>query len=236
MIKELVDNLVIILKSTETKKFVHKSGENIATMCLNKDILSGGKQIADTVQYVSGVRDILFWDRMKAWLENTYSSPEMEIEIASKFTEDEAKYKQYTKRQIEYIAQTDEEEKIIYYSNLTRAWLIGLYDTAVYFKLAYLLKVFTLEELEYLKENFTENEMDEINFYIREFSLYGLIDVLENTNLGNSVYRYSDLSKVFVNCGLKYNESPELSKSKITLKDLKVENTRSCMEWYSGLR
>lgn len=49
MIKELVDNLVIILKSTETKKFVHKSGENIATMCLNKDILSGEKQIADEV-------------------------------------------------------------------------------------------------------------------------------------------------------------------------------------------
>lgn len=230
MIKELVDNLVAILKSKETKKFAHQSTENIAKMCLKKDGVSGGKQVVNTVQYVGGIRDILFWDKMRVWLENTYSSPEMETEISSKFTEDEAKYKKYTKRQIEYIAQTDEEEKIIYYSNLTRAWLIGLYDTAVYFKLAYLLKVFTLEELEYLKENFTENEIDEVNFYIREFSLYGLIDVLENTNLGNSVYRYSDLSKVFVNCGLKYNELSKLSKNKITLKDLKVENTRSCME------
>ena len=111
MINGLVDKLVTILKSKETKKFAHQSTANIAKICLKKDIVSGGKQVADTVQYAGGMRDILFWNKMRVWLENTYSSPDMEIKIASRFTEDEAKYKKYTKRQIEYIAQTDEEEK-----------------------------------------------------------------------------------------------------------------------------
>ncbi|MDE7133614.1 MAG: hypothetical protein K2O65_17785, partial [Lachnospiraceae bacterium] len=182
MLNTILENLVTVLKSGETQKFAMESIENIAKLCLTGDIESGVHEIIGGIQYASSIKDILFWSKMKKWLENTYSSPDMEDKISSKFTEDEPKYKEYTMRQIQYIAQVDEEEKICYYANLTRAWLIGSIDTSIYFKLAYLLRVFTLEELEYLKNDYKKEEFEKIDFYIREFSLYGLVDVVHISN------------------------------------------------------
>lgn len=230
MFQNLVEKLSCILKEQKTRDFAKESVENIAKFFLAKDGESGAKQVVETAQYVSGIKDILFWSKMKKWLENTYQSPDMEVKIASKFSEDEPKYKEYTKRQLQFIAQVDEEEKIDFYSNLTRAWLLGYIATSLYFKLAYLLKIFTLEELDYLKQNYSTAEISEINYYIREFSLYGLIDVVETTNLGNSVYRYSQLAGIFLDVGLYFNDERKIKYSNLGLSDLKVENTKTCME------
>lgn len=230
VLDKIVENLLCIVKSEETKKFVESSAENIASICLTGDLQSGILQESkDFVKYAGSIKDILFWEKMKEWLTGIYNDPQMEIKASSKFTEDNSKLYEYTKRQIQYIAEIDEIEKINYYANLTRSWLMGYIKTSVYFKLVYLLKVFTLEELDYLKKNYTENEIMEVNFYIREFSLYGLIDVIEETSEGNTTYKYSDLSKVFLYSGIDYGNYP-IKFDHIGLEDMKITNTKACME------
>lgn len=113
MFEKIVENLTVIFKANETKAFAKNSAENIAVFCLTGDLVSGVKEAFETVQYIWGIKDILFWGRIKKWLENTYDPPEMEVKLAAKFTEDEEKYKEYTKRQLQYIAQIDEDKKII---------------------------------------------------------------------------------------------------------------------------
>lgn len=232
MLEKIINAFTTVLKSGETKKFAEQSIENIAKACIMGDVESGVREIVETGQYIGSIKDIIFWEKIKKWLEKTYTSPEMEVKISSKFTEDEPKYREYTKRQIQFIAQVDEEEKIDFYANLTRTWLLGYIDSSLYFKMSYLLKLFTLEELEYLKENYNTNPITDINFYIREFSLYGLVDTIETTNLGNSTYKYSDLAEIFVSCGLLFDDDDiKIHFAMKGLKDLKVENTRTCQEW-----
>lgn len=231
MWEKINDTIVNVLKSGETRKFAKNSAENIARACFTHDIKSGVKQAVETGKYIGSIKDSLFWSKMKKWLQQTYTTQEMEANISAKFTEDEPKYKEYTKRQLQFIAQVDEEEKIDFYANLTRAWLLKYIDSSLYFKLSYLLKVFTLEELEYLKENYTTQDITTINYYIREFSLYGLIDIVENTNMGNSKYKYSELAEIFVVCGLTFDDSKKIHFENKGLKNLKVENTKVCIEW-----
>lgn len=227
MLDKIIETLIKVYKSNKTSEFAKKSVENIARICITGDLESGICELVEGGKYIVGIKDILFWEKIKRWLENTYATPQMETKISTKFTKDEVKYKEYTKRQLQFIAQIDEEEKIDYYANLTRSWLLGYIDSALYFKMSYLLRVFTLEELTYLKDNYTPGEISEINFYIREFSLYGLIDVVVTTNLGNSRYKYSDLAEIFIRYGWM---DTCIATSKKYLKDLKVENTKTCME------
>ena len=226
---KIVPNFISLINSKETKNFAEMSVENLAKICMAGDLGSAIQEGTEIIKYAGSIKDILFWEKMKKWLQGTYDSSEMGTKISAKFTEDSKKYQEYTKRQLQCIAEIDEEEKIDYYANLTRSWLNGWIDTSVYFKLSYLLKVFTLEELKYLKENYTEEELDKVNYYIREFSLYGLIDVIEETNLGHTRYKYSDLAEVFLHTGIAYDECPEKYEN-IKLEDLKVENTKTCME------
>ena len=230
MLEKILNAFTTVLKSGETKKFAEQSVENIAKVCIMGDVESGVREAVETGKYIGSIKDVLFWGKIKKWLEKTYASSEVEAKISSKFTEDEPKYREYTKRQIQFIAQVDEEEKIDFYANLTRAWLLGYIDSSLYFKMSYLLKIFTLEELEYLKENYDTNSITDINYYIREFSLYGLVDVVENTNVGHSTYKYSDLAEAFVSCGLLFNDGKKIPFIMKGLQDLKVENTRTCQE------
>lgn len=229
MMGKILDTLIEIFKAKETKEFAGKSVENMAKICMTGDIKSTINEAVETGKYIGNIKDVLFWNKIKKWLQNTYDSPDMEAKLSSKFTEDELKYKKYTKRQLQFIAQIDEEEKIDYYANFTRAWLLGCIDSSLYFKMSYLLKVFTLEELEYLKDNYKSGELTDVNFYIREFSLYGLIDIVETTNLGNSSYKYSDMAKIFVACGW-FDDDLNIPSMRVGLKDLKVENTKTCLE------
>lgn len=229
MMGKILDTLIEIFKAKETKEFAGKSVENMAKICMTGDIKSTINEAVETGKYIGNIKDVLFWNKIKKWLRNTCDSPDMEAKLSSKFTEDELKYKKYTKRQLQFIAQIDEEEKIDYYANFTRAWLLGCIDSSLYFKMSYLLKVFTLEELEYLKDNYKSGEITDVNFYIREFSLYGLIDIVETTNLGNSSYKYSDMAKIFVACGW-FDDDSNIPSMRVGLKDLKVENTKTCLE------
>lgn len=230
MFETIVDNLVTIMKAKQTKDFATDSIENIARYCLAGDAESGIKEITEAIRYAGSIKDILFWSNIKKWLEDTYKDPDLEVRLSAKFTQDEAKYKEYTKRQLQYIAQIDEEGKIELYANLTRAWLMGYIDKTLYFKMAYLLRVYTLEELEYLKNNYTENNINKLNYYIKEFSLYGLIDIISMTDQGNSEYRYSMLAKVFRSICLCY-EQEKINFYNLGLEDLEVVNTKTCLEW-----
>ena len=229
MFERIVDNLSKIFKAKQTKEFAKNSAENIARVCLLKDGESGIKEAVEVVRYVGSIKDILFWSNIKKWLEETCKEPELEVELSTKFTQDEENYKEYAKRQIQFIAQIDEEKKIELYANLTRAWLMGYIDKTLYFKLAYLLKVYTLEELDYLKNNYTCNEIETVNYYIREFSLYGLMDIDTMTDQRNSIYKYSMLAKIFREVCLCYEEE-KIEYVNLGLEDLKVVNTRTCLE------
>ena len=123
MLERMLNAFTTVLKSGATKKFAEQSIENIAKACIGGDVESGVQEAVEIGQYIGSIKDILFWEKIKKWLEKTYASPDMEVKISTKFTEDETKYREYTKRQRQLIAQVAEEPKIDLYANLTRAWL-----------------------------------------------------------------------------------------------------------------
>lgn len=225
MFNGIVNKIVSVLKSQETKEFVNSSTEDIIKAFAFQDAESIVKSGVGTIDYVVSIKDILFWNKVKIWLSNIYDNPDMEVKISSKFAEDNDKYVDYTKRQLQYITEIDEDEKIDYYANLTRAWLIGYIDSSIYFKLVYLLKIFTLEELKYLRDDYNEVEFTTTNFYIKEYERHGIVEIVQETDQGNTVYRYSHLAKVFLVVGLRYGEM-NIGFEKLGLADLEVINTR----------
>lgn len=75
MVDKISDTLTKVYKSNKTSEFKKKSVENMAKICITGDLESGVFECVETAKYIVGIKDILFWEKMKKWLENTYVSP-----------------------------------------------------------------------------------------------------------------------------------------------------------------
>ena len=71
--------------------------------------------------------------------------------MSSKFTKDNSDYLKFVKRQIHLIDKMDADEKIDYYANLTRCFLLSDMDLALYYKLANFISICIPEELFYIQ-------------------------------------------------------------------------------------
>lgn len=202
-----IENLATIIKSKDLQQYKGDFFHNILKAICLEDTGAITDIVNNSAQMVFHMPNILFWDKMERFLYGTYSNFEEQVKMASKFgTDDE--YVEFTKRQINLINDINDNMKIDYFAKLTRALLLELIDSELYFKLSEILLRCTREELNYLKENYTTNEV-ELNIYIESFVNVGLakMSILQADFEGNgSLYKYTKLAEKLDKYALSYNE------------------------------
>lgn len=86
---------------------------------------------------------------MQQFLLGTYRSFEDQIKMAAKFSGDNDKYEEYVYTLIETIDKIDTTEKVNYFSNITRAFLLDVIDEELFYKFRQLLMDCNKIELSY---------------------------------------------------------------------------------------
>lgn len=225
-VTDMAKNLKVIVLSGETKEFLKKVPADIGKFLLFGDVQSG---IEDTAEYISSIKDINFWEQISMWLKDSYGVEEIPANLSNKFSEDNENFEKYTERQIETVMNLGQSQKIKYYADLTRAWLMGFIKTDMYFKFSNLLERLILEELEYLKEHIDKN-ISSFDYYISQFLKYGLVEIKDQEVNESITYIYSDLARKFVSYCLNY-EKETGNDAKIGLSDIKVLEPSISMYW-----
>ena len=100
------------------------------------------------------------------------------------------------------VDKIDEDEKIDYFSILTRAFLLTELQKDMYFKLAKIITMCTSFELEYLKK-LPLHFKSENNTWISSLQLYGLFTHKENDS---KIYILSDFGKALKQNSLNFND------------------------------
>lgn len=209
-----------------------KIGENFAIVIRDKDIqhyagdgildLIKSVCFSDTVSGVDGIINIknllfhlptaLFWGKMQRFLLGTYKNYEEQIKMASKFDKDDKNYYDLVKKQMQIIDQIDEDLKIDYFANLTRAYLLeNMIDMKTYYKVANILKSCTVDELQYLTRNIGK-EITNNNIFISSLMQEGLVHQKlisgeeEVAYHGNNNFEFTGLAEVVDKYGVAFGD------------------------------
>lgn len=168
------------------------------------DVEAGVKTVADVQQILFHIPTVLFWDKMKRYLYGTFKDFGDQIKLAEKFHDDNPKYHQFVKRQIHLINELDDDEKIDYFAQLTRSFLITGLEESLFFKLTKFLNICTPYELAFLK-NVEYNYSSTNNVVISSLYQYGLF--VQKTDDNDSVrYALSDFAKALKQNCLNFDD------------------------------
>ena len=111
---------------------------------------------------------------------------------------------EFVKKQIALVDSIDEDEKIDYFAQLTRCYLLCEIDNALYFKLIHLIKNCTMDELKYIETRNVDDKLNN-NLWVSVLSLQGLF-VQKQEDDGNTFYLLSDIGKCLKSCCLNFDE------------------------------
>ncbi len=157
------------------------------------DPLSGAKSINDARKLLFHIPTVLFWDKMKRYLYGTFREFGDQVKLAAKFNRDNPKYEKFVKKQIQLINELDDDEKIDYFAQLTRSFLLTGLEESLFFKLVKFINICTPHELAFLR-NIPYSYSSQNNAIVSSLYQYGLFD--QNTDTGGGVkYVLSDFAK-----------------------------------------
>ena len=179
---EIVNAIIAFLKSSELKKYGEESLENFVSVLTGDFYIAPLKQFATTGKLLFSIPDILFWDKMHRFLLGTYSDFSYQQKIFERFSTDD-EYRDFTKRQLHFINEIDDDKKIDFFAQLTQALALDMIDLPLYFKLASILNATIREELEYLSANIKYKNFPS-NVFVIALMQHGLI-MKTNATWGN---------------------------------------------------
>ena len=173
-----------------------------------KDIFKPLSIACDVKEFIFTIPNQIFFNKMKRFLSESYCELDLHIRVrfAQKFSEDD--YTNYVKRQIELINSINDENKIDYLANLTRACILGFIDTNVYFKLSNIINQTTIEELKYLSK-YIDKEIEDNNAYIYSLQQIGLVkqDIISGFGENIQKYSYTEFGKAIDKFAIKLNKA-----------------------------
>lgn len=168
------------------------------------DVGSGVKTLDDVRKILFHIPTVLFWDKMKRYLYGTFKSYEDQLKLAAKFHDDNPKYKQFVKRQIHLINELDDDEKVDYFAQLTRSFLMTELEESLFFKLTKYLNICTPYELAFLK-SINYNYSSQNNVVISSLYQYGLF-IQKNYDNDDVKYVLSDFAKALKQNCLNFDD------------------------------
>ncbi|NMF04583.1 hypothetical protein ACUH7Y_09690 [Clostridium beijerinckii] len=209
-----------------------KIEEDFIGLILNiiEECSSSYKITKEISNFVFQIPNQIYFNKMKKLLQGSYCKidTKQRVKFAEKFSDDG--YDKYVRRQLELIDSMNDENKIQYIANLTRACVLGFIDVNVYFKLSYIINQATVEELIYLGENIN-NAIKNNNAYIFAFQQIGLVKegLIAGASQNTSKYFYTEFAIAIDRFAIKFDEENTTykydSSNLLTLESMKFKDT-----------
>lgn len=182
-----------LVHNEDLQKYAGDAFLNFIKAVTFNDVGAGVKTLDDVRKILVHIPTVLFWDKMKRYLYGTFRNFSDQIKLAEKFHDDNPKYQKFVKKQIQLINELDDDEKIDYFAQLTRSFLMTGLEEILFFKLTKFLNICTPYELAFLK-SVDYNYSSTNNVIISSLYQYGLF--VQKTDHKNNVrYALSDFAK-----------------------------------------
>lgn len=203
MLEKQIQELQIILRDKNLQEYAGDCFWNLIEAVISQDAFAGVSTIKNVKDLVFHMPTILFWDKMKRYLFGTFHDYDDQVKMAEKFNKDNKKYNEFVKRQIHLINEIDEDMKIDFFANLTRAFLLTTLEEDLFFKLAKIILTCTLAELEYIKNFETGRNVDN-SAVVSSLYHYGLFVQADDED--EIKYTLSDYAIALKQNALNYDE------------------------------
>ncbi len=206
MLEKVTNGIAAIINDANIKEISKKSVLDFANMVVNNDPISLVEFIDDTRKLLWQIPNAVFWDKMYCFMIGTYSDYECQVKMCEKFQVDNKKAKEFIKKQIQIIEKFDFDCKVVWFSNLTRAFLLEFINEQEYFKLSFALRTISAEDIEYIKSLVNLKGVSE-NGVLNLFYQHSLVNKHTPNTCGSisSEYNISELGAKFVKYGIDFN-------------------------------
>lgn len=206
MLEKVTNGIAAIINDANIKEISKKSVLDFANFVVNNDPVSLVESIDDTRNLLWQIPNAIFWDKMYRFMIGTYSDYECQVKMCEKFQVDNKKAKEFIKKQIQIIEKLDFDCKVIWFSNLTRAFLLEFINEREYFKLSFALRMISAEDIAYIKSLVNLQDVSE-NSVLNLFYQYSLVKKHTPNTSGSisSEYNISELGAKFVKYGIDFN-------------------------------
>ncbi len=208
MLQEITSGVAELIKHKKISEFTltYKDVLDFAAAVIKKDPQAYAEAVGDMAKLLWQVPNAIFWDKMRRFLMGTFSDYEYQVKMCEKFRDEDKRYTEFVKKQIQLIEKLDFDSKVDWFANLTRAFLLESINEKEYFKLSFALRMISEEDLTYLTEFYKMKDAGENNV-LNSFYQHGLADKKTKPTSGSIVSQYhiSPLGIKF----LKYGIDPD---------------------------
>ena len=185
--------LSAIVRNEDLQRYTGDAFLDLIKAVTFKDNEAGIKTVDDVRKLLFHIPTVLFWDKMKRYLYGTFKEYEDQVRLAAKFNSDNPNFTRFVKRQIHLINELDDDEKVDYFAQLTRSFLLTELEESLFFKLVKFLNICTPYELLFMKQ-IPYDYASENTAVISSLYQYGLFDQ-KTGDAGVVRYVLSDYAK-----------------------------------------
>lgn len=193
-----------IIEHEDLKNYAGDSFWELISSVIFSDPVSTLKVAKNIKDLVFNMPTLIFWDKMRRFLTGTFHCYDDQMKMAAKFNKDNPKYNIFVKRLVQVINEINDDNKVDYFANLTRCFLITELDEELYFKLANVLVRLTSYELEFIRSKPSSFSAPN-DAYISLLYQESLFTQKEDYD-GRFVYCFSDLAIALKQNSLNYND------------------------------
>ena len=127
-----------------------------AEKCIFEDFSCTVKVIRKILSLTHSIQQEIFWNKFYKFIKNIKTDPEFEAKFAAKIANAENKY-DYARRIITIIDKIEEEQKIDYIINATRALCWDNINYNQYFRICLAIEKTFIDDLLFIKKNYDKN-------------------------------------------------------------------------------
>lgn len=202
MLDNQIQTLGAIWRNPESRGQIKDGAFSLMKLVLFKDLGSGADAVRTLIKFHTPT--VLYWDKMWRYTNGVFRDPIDQIKMSEKFYDDDDKYKEFVKRQMNLINEINDDLKIDYFSMLTRSFLYTDMDQLLYLKLAKFLTICTPGELDFLRDVRYDDKLSN-SMMASSVYQYGLL-MLEYQEDGSPRFVLSDFGKALKQNSLNFDD------------------------------
>lgn len=212
------EDVKLVVDSTEFTNYRTELFENIIS-ALTGDLIAFKKATELFIKSPMFIRECLFWEKFKQFLEGTFREAEDRIKLSAVFADNEER-EDYARRILSIIDNIDTKSKVRYISNLTRALLLGSINKLDYYRLCNAIRNTLEEDLIFLNSNLGKKFIT-INIHIDFLKQNGLMvqTLISSTSSGEAYdkeeYVFTPYAKMLDQFALDYGNTDKYDYSTV---------------------
>ncbi len=204
MLDKQVNALATIWRDVDLRTYAGDGVANLIKWVVFDDFGSGLATLDDIRKIMLHTPTILYWDKMLRYMKGVFRDGAAQIKLAEKFEKDSPEYLLYVKKQMHLINELSDDEKIDYFAQLTRCFLLTDLSSDLYIKLAKFLSMCTPAELNFLRDLAVDYELEN-TMMTSALAQYGLLMQKVRVD-GKTVYALSDFGVSLKHNSLNFDD------------------------------